>query len=68
MNAGVSTRLKIQPSEAEAADHALADLRAAESLVASALVSAETAQWGDQMRGDIGRVLGNLRHLLRELA
>ena len=68
MTRGTTARLKIQPSEAEAADHAMADLRAAESLVASALVSAETAQWGVQMRGDIGRVLGNLRHLLRELA
>ncbi len=63
-----TARIKIQPSEAEAADNALADLRTAEELVASVLVSAETAQWGEQMRGDIGRVLGNLRHLLGQLA
>jgi len=68
MTAGITAWLKVQPSEAEAADHAMADLRTAEALVASALVSAETAQWGEQMRGDIGRVLGNLRHLLGQLA
>ncbi len=58
----------IRPPDVEADEEAIANLRAAESLIADALIWARVAPWSDSLCNDISRMHANLRHLLQGLA
>ena len=68
MSAPLADRPRIQAPEVQAHDDALANLRAAESLITQALDVALAAQWAWPIRCDIARIQGNLRSVLRDLS
>ena len=67
MNAPQPMRARIQAPEDETHEGALADLRAAELLISSA-VNTSGLQWGWLIRCDIARIHTQLRNVLQDLS